>query len=124
MPEMPELEVLRGFLAPRLRERLISDVSISPRFGFLLRTPVDELRARLTGETINGISRRGKFLLLDLASNRLVINPMLGGRLHWQPAAAKPPPNAIFGIELDDGNRLHLSDFARMARVYLVAAGQ
>ena len=46
MPEMPELEVLRGFLAPRLRERRISDVSISPRFGFLLRTPVDELRAR------------------------------------------------------------------------------
>lgn len=120
MPEMPELEVLREVLGPRLAKRTISKVTISPKFGFLLRTPPDDLARALEGSRIDAMWRRGKFLVFDLGDKRLVLNPMLGGRLHFAETAGKPPPAVIFALELDDGNVLRLTDFARMARVYLV----
>jgi formamidopyrimidine-DNA glycosylase len=120
MPEMPELEVLQEVLGPQLKGRLIREVTISPKFGFLLRTPPADLAKALEGAAIEGLWRRGKFLVFDLGQRRLVLNPMLGGRLHWAPSSAKAPPSVIFAIELDDGNVLRLTDFARMARVYLV----
>ena len=124
MPEMPELEVLVGVLGPSLKGRTIEKVTISPKFGFLLRTPPDDLARALEGSRIDAMWRRGKFLVFDLKrhgrSRRLVLNPMLGGRLHWAPSAAKPPPSVIFAIALEGGDTLRLTDFARMARVYLV----
>ena len=119
---MPELEVLRVTLGPQLKGRTIRKVTISPKFGFLLRTPPDDLARALEGGRTEKMWRRGKFLVFDLGKQRLVLNPMLGGRLHWAPTTAKPPPSVIFAMELDDGKVLRLTDFARMARVYLVGA--
>ena len=62
MPEMPELEVLRDYLVPRLVGDEIGRVTVSPKFGFLLRTPLADLARALEGRTIDGIWRRGKFL--------------------------------------------------------------
>ena len=121
MPEMPELEVLKEVLGPQLEGRTIMRVTISPRFGFLLRTPPADLAAALEGVRIDRMWRRGKFLCFDLGGSRLVVNPMLGGRLHWSRTGDKAPPSVILTIALDDGQVLRLTDFARMARVYLVA---
>lgn len=120
MPEMPELEVLVERVGPEVSGRTITKVTVSPRFGFLLRTPPADLAARLEGRRIVGIRRRGKFLVLDVGEALLVINPMLGGRLHWSPKKEKPPPSVLFAMEIDGTDMLRLTDFARMARVYLV----
>jgi formamidopyrimidine-DNA glycosylase len=95
---------------------------VSPKFGFLLRTPPGDLAAALSDREITRIWRRGKFLVLDIGGRHLVINPMLGGRLHWSGSGGKAPPATIFLLGLDDGEALRLTDFARMARVYLVDA--
>ena len=100
---------------------------VSPKFGFLLRTPPANLSASLEGEAIAGLWRRGKFLVFDVGVKHLVINPMLGGRLQWAPAASpaagkgsKAVGSVLFSLELVGGDALRLTDFARMARVYLV----
>src|SRR5206468_3406314 len=77
------------------------------------------------GSRLGRTWRRGKFLVFDLrppgeGTRHLVINPMLGGRLHWSGSGHKPPPATIFSLSLDNGEVLRLTDFARMARVYLV----
>ncbi|HEY8739120.1 MAG TPA: DNA-formamidopyrimidine glycosylase family protein [Candidatus Dormibacteraeota bacterium] len=120
MPELPELEVLRDYLQPRVAGRRIEHVDVSPRFGFLLRTPPADLSARLAGQTIERVWRRGKFMTFDAGDRRLVINPMLGGRLHWGAKGVKAPGAVLFAMQLDGGDTLRLTDFARMARVYLV----
>ncbi|HEV3232021.1 MAG TPA: DNA-formamidopyrimidine glycosylase family protein [Candidatus Dormibacteraeota bacterium] len=119
---MPELVVLRERLTPLVAGQKIAKVSVSPKFGFLLRTPPADLAAALEGNRIDGIERRGKFLVFDAGQRRLVLNPMLGGRLHLGEARDRPPA-ALFALELEGGRRLSLTDFARMARVYLVDAG-
>ena len=121
MPEMPELEVLCEVLGPRLEGHEVTRVTVSPKFGFLLRTPPDDLARSLEGGRIRKLWRRGKFVVLDVGAHDLVINPMLGGRLHLSKVDAKPPPRGLFAIEVDSAERVTLTDFARMARVYLVA---
>src|ERR1700738_402997 len=130
MPEMPELEVLCEYLAPRLVGEAIAGVTVSPKFGFLPRTPPADLAQALEGQAITAIWRRGKFLVFDVGSphvrakhggaQKLVINPMLGGRLHWAGSRAQPPPATILTPDLRPGEPLRLTDFARMARVYLI----
>ena len=121
---MPELEVLCEYLGPLLVGEEIQKVTVSPKFGFLLRTPPADLARALEGSTIDRLWRRGKFLAIDAGDQKLVINPMLGGRLHWSGSVGKPPPATILSMDLAGGETLRLTDFARMARVYLVEGGQ
>jgi len=121
MPEMPELEVLRERLGPALAGRRIGAVEVSPRFGFLLRTPPADLARRLVDHQVAALWRRGKFLVIDIDSgDRLVLNPMLGGRLHWTDGADRAPGTKLVTLGFAGGARLTLTDFARMARLYLV----
>jgi formamidopyrimidine-DNA glycosylase len=122
MPELPELEVLCDYLQSRLAGRVIEKVGISARFGFLLRTPSADLAAKLEGQKLSRIWRRGKFVTLDAGDRHLVINPMLGGRLYWATRGTKTPV-ALFSLKLTGGDTISLTDFARMARVYLVEGG-
>src|SRR2546430_745868 len=50
MPELPELEVLREYLGPRLEGKRIAKVWTSPKFSFLLRTPPDEFKNLLRNQ--------------------------------------------------------------------------
>src|SRR5919108_5857478 len=123
MPELPELEVLREYLGPRLVGRKIAQVWTSPKLSFLLRSPADEFARQLTGGTFERTWRRGKFLIFDISGQHLVINPMLGGRLQWTTAAEKVAPATVFRLTLDDGNELRFLDTVKMGRVYWVVPG-
>ncbi|TMG37937.1 MAG: Fpg/Nei family DNA glycosylase [Chloroflexi bacterium] len=123
MPELPELEVLRDYLGPRLDQRRVVKVWTSPKLGFLLRTPADEFARQLTGLTFQRTWRRGKFLVFDLDGQHLVINPMLGGRMQWAPASEKLAQATVFRLTLDSGDELRFLDTVKMGRVYWVPDG-
>ena len=110
MPELPELEVLREYLGPRLEGKRIAQVWTSPKLSFLLRTPPDEFARQLTGGTFERSWRRGKFLIFDISGQHLVINPMLGGRLQWTSAAEKVAAATVFRITLEGGDELRFLD--------------
>ncbi len=67
MPELPEVEVVRRGLADHVLDRKIAAVEVGhPRS--VRRHPAggDDFAVRLTGRTISGARRRGKYLWLDL----------------------------------------------------------
>src|SRR3989442_8907277 len=123
MPELPELEVLREYLGPRLEGKLIAQVWTSPKLSFLLRTPPDEFARQLNGGTFERTWRRGKFLIFDISGQHLVINPMLGGRVQWTSAAEKVGAATVFRITLEGGDELRFLDTVKMGRVYWVVPG-
>ena len=123
MPELPELEVLREYLGPRLEGRKIAQVWTSPKLSFLLRTPPDEYARQLVGGTFERGWRRGKFLIFDISGQHLVINPMLGGRLQWTKASEKVAASTVFRITLEGGDELRFLDTVKMGRVYWVVPG-
>jgi formamidopyrimidine-DNA glycosylase len=123
MPELPELEVLRERLSPLLVGRVVREVEVSPRHGFLLRVAPDDLAGALTGRPLDALWRRGKFLVLDAAGQHLVLNPMLGGRLQWADGGERVAAATVFRLLLEGGDELRFLDTVRMGRVYLARAG-
>ncbi len=121
MPELPELEVVRERLGPRLVGREVRDVVVSRRFGFLLRTPPAALAEALRGRRIADFRRRGKFMALDTGGLQLVVNPMLGGRFLWSTTTERATDSTLVRVVLDGDEELRVTDFARMARIYLAA---
>ena len=124
MPELPELEVVREVVGPRILGRPLTEVTVSARLGFLLRTPAGDLAAALRGRAVQGMKRRGKFMLFELGDLVLADNPMLGGRFQWAEPGEKVAAATVVRLQFGDGGELRLTDSARMGRIYLVAAGR
>ena len=119
MPEIPDLEAIRGFLAPRLAHNPVS--AVEAKQPWLVRTGAAGLDT-LIGHAFVDLRRLGKFLLLTTGDGRvLVVNPMLTGRFHWALVADKRTPAPAIVLAFEDGHELRYSDARRMGRVYLVA---
>lgn len=88
MPELPDLTVVAEAFDAALRGRPIESAQ-APGPLAVRGTPA-ELDA-LVGQTITAIRRRGKFLMIDLDGDRVVVNPMLTGRFQLALPGAKLP---------------------------------
>src|SRR5688572_8141099 len=84
MPELPEVEVTRQLLAPRILGRRIARASCSaPSYFFL--TPPRRLSRDLEGRTIESLERAGKYLLMGLGDgHRLLMHLGMTGQLFME----------------------------------------
>ena len=81
MPELPEVEVTRRLLEPRVVGRRIVSVRCGPPSYFFL-TPPRRLIRELSGKDITSLERRGKYLLMGLAAGqRLLLHLGMTGQL-------------------------------------------
>jgi formamidopyrimidine-DNA glycosylase len=118
LPEIPDLEAIRGFLEPRLRGNAVASVDLT--VPWLVRTGAEGAQS-LVGHEFAGIRRHGKFLLLATDDSRLlVVNPMLTGRFQWAEPKDRKRPSTALVFTFADGNQLRYSDQRRMGRWYLV----
>ena len=88
MPELPDLTIVAEAFDAALRGRPIESVS-APGPLAVRGTPA-ELEA-LVGQTVTAIRRRGKFLMIDLDRDHVVVNPMLTGRFQLAGPGTKVP---------------------------------
>lgn len=91
MPELPEVEVLAGFLQDRCTGQLIERAEVAALSA--LKTfdpPVDSL----VGRRVERVGRAGKYLEIAAGGTWLVIHLARGGWVQWRdtvpPARAKP----------------------------------
>ncbi|GAA2609337.1 Fpg/Nei family DNA glycosylase [Streptomyces axinellae] len=99
MPELPEVEALKGFLNERLTGRAVRRVM--PVAVNVLKT-YDPPFSALEGRTFTGVTRHGKFLDLGLEEGsetaagggglRLIIHLARAGWLRWQETLPAAPP--------------------------------
>jgi formamidopyrimidine-DNA glycosylase len=84
MPELPEVEVTRRKIAPRMVGRTVSAVITTPPSYFFL-TPPRELQRRLAGRTVGELTRIGKYLVAGLDDgSRLLLHLGMTGQLFVQ----------------------------------------
>jgi len=122
VPELPEVETERGRLAARIEGRRISVARIDdPR---LTRPEEPEwVAARLSGERVEAVERRGKYLVVRLGENEndsqyesendsqsqvLLVHLRMTGGFRYAPASHE---RAV--LELDDGTRIAYRDLRR-----------
>jgi formamidopyrimidine-DNA glycosylase len=109
VPELPEVETVRRSLEPVLTGRTFRRVTIED--GRLTR-PYDPVHvaAELQGETVAAVERRGKYLILRLASGRaLLVHLRMTGSFHVD----EQPPHERAVAVLDDRTRVSYRDVRR-----------
>ena len=109
MPELPEVETVRRGLALRLTGRTI--VKAELRRPDLRRPFPPMLAERLDGARIGALSRRGKYLLIELdGSGILLLHLGMSGRIT---AGDKDTAEAVHDhvvLTLDDGTVVRFND--------------
>ena len=121
MPELPEVEhvvralqpaiVGRRILAAELRLKRTAPKTSKPAFGRLLRNAL-----------ITGVSRRGKYILIELDSDRLLATHLrMTGKFVCLTADDQLPPYAHVIFHLDDDRRLVFCDMRQFGRMRLIA---
>ncbi len=120
MPELPDLEVIREYLALRLPGVVITAAEV--RRPLVVRHLLEgEPAEHLVGRQIVEVMRRGKFLVLPLdAGTFVVINPMLAGRLRYGEPLGRDRTRDALILTLADGHELRYHDAKDMGKVYVV----
>ena len=113
MPELPEVESIRRSLEPLVSGRRIVRAEILD--SRLVRSePTLDLAARLEGESIAALDRRGKYLLVRFESGRtLVIHLRMTGSLRHRQSGDDLLAHERARLELDDGTELAYRDVRR-----------
>ncbi|HSB69477.1 MAG TPA: bifunctional DNA-formamidopyrimidine glycosylase/DNA-(apurinic or apyrimidinic site) lyase [Candidatus Methylomirabilis sp.] len=83
MPELPEVEVIRRDLVPRVEGRRIEQVSLAERRLTRRRGTPRQVISALVGRHVICLRRRGKFFLFDLGGDSLVVRLGMTGQLLW-----------------------------------------
>lgn len=93
MPELPEVETVRRGIEERVVGRLVESVSVG-RERTVRRVGRDAVVHGLTGATVTGARRRGKYLLCDLDTGDVVmIHLRMSGRVLVEPVGTVRPPH-------------------------------
>ena len=131
MPELPFLTVLTDNLRRQVVGREIRDVAVR---GVSVLKTVDPPIDRLRGARIVDVRRRGKYVLLDLSSDLvLVIHLMRNGRLQLMGGAdggrrglGRGGRDLAFALALDDGRELRMIEMGpkKRAAVWLFRRGE
>lgn len=125
MPELPEVETVARSLRPRLVGRRLQAVWTS---GKPLRRPVDRaaLRRAAGGAEVEAVERRGKYLVLRLAGQRVLLCHLgMTGRMVVEPAASPRAAHTHVAFVLDDGaDELRYIDARRFGHLAALAAGE
>lgn len=121
MPELPEVETYVRDLTPLLQGRTVNGVTILwPR---LIAAPtVEEFMRNIIGQQFITFGRRGKYMLLGLASgDTLIIHLRMTGRVLMYEQPTLPDKHTHVVLDLVDGGQLHYQDSRKFGRLWLVA---
>lgn len=80
MPEMPEVTALVEFLDQEMRGAVVAGVELG---SFSVLKTFDPPAESLAGLTVNGVSRHGKFIDIDVDGLHLVIHLAKAGWVRW-----------------------------------------
>ena len=110
MPELPEVETIARTLRPQLVGRTILEANV--RWARTLAMPsVKKFREQIKGQKVGEVSRRGKFLIIKLASIRepqavpynLLIHLRMSGDLSVKKGKIKPEKHDRLILDLSAG---------------------
>ena len=117
MPELPEVETIRRGLAPLIANVGVTRLTIRDS---RLRWPIAEgLSRQITGQTIRGITRRAKYLLIELDEDYLLIHLGMSGSLRYLTEAESPMKHDHYDIGLAGGALLRYNDPRRFGSLHM-----
>lgn len=120
MPELPEVETIRQDMIKKVKGKKIENVEIKNEKNIRIISP-EQFKEKLKGRVIEDIQRRGKFLIINLDSDDLLIFHLkLTGRLLFSPVGKEEPKYVRMVFTFTDKSRLFFADIRGFADVFLI----
>lgn len=118
MPELPEVETIKRIIEPQIAGQKVMSVTINhPQI--IAYPGEDAFPELLTGQTIQSMSRRGKFLTIHFAGgDRLVIHLRMTGQLLVTPADYPVEKHTHLIVQLSGGGQIRYIDVRRFGRFW------
>jgi formamidopyrimidine-DNA glycosylase len=127
MPELPEVETVRAGLLPVMEGQLITLAQVNRPD---LRFPLPERMAeRLTGQRVEGLRRRSKYILADLSSGEtLLVHLGMSGRMlvsgamlgTFTTSIPHLPSMTMWCFDMENGARVTFNDARRFGAMDLM----
>jgi formamidopyrimidine-DNA glycosylase len=122
MPELPEVETTRVGLEPLINKRLVEEIKIYQK---KLRWDIPKhLPSTLKGFIINGIDRRGKYLLFRFDIGTLIMHLGMSGSIRVVNQNEELKKHDHFEIYLDNNSSIRLNDPRRFGSVLFSSNGE
>lgn len=118
MPELPEVEAVSRTLRPLVRGQTIRHCQVLHSIAVRPQSPA-KLRRGVDGQRVEGVERRGKYLLLRLGRGCLLMHFRLDGQLVWFDTV-KTQGHIDVALQLDSGT-LGFVDRRHFGRVQWLA---
>lgn len=126
MPELPEVETIRRALRDGgrgaesiLKRRIVESCLLWERT--LAEPAPEEFKGRILNQEISDVGRRGKFLILKLNPDNLIIHLRMSGDINVVSQSDPVAPHDRMWLNLEGGLRLAFNDTRKFGRVWLVA---
>lgn len=108
MPELPEVETIRRSLAPLVTGRAVSALAVSDQ-RWCAPLAADEVADAVVGRRIEGLGRRGKWLVFELEGEVFLITHLrMTGAFLYDPDPGAPYERVR--MRLSDGHELRFCD--------------
>jgi len=122
MPELPEVEHLVRALRREISGRRIIDAELRLK-RIAPGISASAFNRKLRGARIEGVSRRGKYILVQLGSARvLLVHLRMTGKFVCLSPEQQLPPYSHVLFHLDDDRRLVFCDMRQFGRMRIVPA--
>jgi len=122
VPELPEVETIRRDLLPHVVGRRFTAVEVLPGAEKVVALPSPaEFQRALPGLRIEGIERRGKYLLFPLSDGRyLIVHLRMTGALIHRQEGAPAERYLRVRLVLDNKTELRYTDLRKLGMMWLV----
>jgi formamidopyrimidine-DNA glycosylase len=118
MPELPEVESIARRLKPDLVGRTILSAQLF--WARTLAFPTQrKFKKQIQGQTIRGVGRRAKFLIVQLSHYSLLIHLRMSGDLFLRDSTIRPELHDRLVLQLSGGRSLVFNDTRKFGRVWL-----
>lgn len=119
MPELPEVENVKNGLKELVLNKKIIEVNVL--WPNIIKDPaVEEFKSKISGQTIETIERRGKFLLFVLKDYVLISHLRMEGKFRVEIASTPLTKHTHVIFKLNTGDELRYLDVRKFGRMSLV----
>lgn len=124
MPELPEVETIKRIVCPQLAGRTIETTEV--RNAQVIAYPESKCFSKaLSGQIISNMSRRGKFLTIQLENgDKLSLHLRMTGQLTVVPESEPVEKHTHLIFHLSGGSQLRYIDTHRFGRFWLLRKGE
>ena len=119
MPELPEVETVRKKLLLKLKDKKINNLTVLYKNVFEGQD-IKKVVRNITGETINNIKRRGKWLLFELDNYYLLSHLRMEGKYLYRDIGSEIGKHEHVIFNINNEFELRYKDVRKFGKMYLV----